>query len=322
MRAADLFSKSRTISLVIGLILVILVLPGAVSAASAVSARYVSSSIPSDMNAGQSYTVAVTMKNTGTMTWNEGSMIRLGGIGDGAGDAAKFGTARIKIAPGKSVLPGEQYTFTFTMRAPLTAGSYTPKYRMVWDGHQWFGSRVSKSVDVERGSVSAAPVSSAVNAQVVSSTIPPSMNAGLSYPVSVTMKNTGSIAWDETSMIRLGGVGDGAGDARQFGPSRICLPGRNPYPARSNYIFTFTMTAPATPRTYSPQYEMVWEGHQWFGSPTSQKVQVLGTSGSTVVIPAAQLIPAAQFSSNTRAGKVPIDCAVYRPVSFSRNDDI
>jgi PKD repeat protein len=308
MRAAKLFSKSRTISLVIGLILVILVLPGAVSAASAVSARYVSSSIPSDMTAGQSYTVAVTMKNTGTMTWNEGSMIRLGGIGDGAGDAAKFGTARIKIAPGKSVLPEEQYTFTFTMRAPLTAGSYTPKYRMVWEGHQWFGSRVSKSVDVERGSVSAAPVSSAVNAQVVSSTIPPSMNAGLSYPVSVTMKNTGSIAWDETSMIRLGGVGDGTGDARQFGPSRICLPAGTRVPPGSNYIFTFTMTAPATSRTYSPQYQMVWEGHQWFGSPTLQKVQVLGTSGSTEVNPAGSsgVIPAAQFSSNTRQGKYPL----------------
>ena len=44
------------------------------------------------MIAGQSYPVSVTMKNTGSMTWNEGSMIRLGASTDGSGDAAKFGT--------------------------------------------------------------------------------------------------------------------------------------------------------------------------------------------------------------------------------------
>ncbi len=125
------------------------------------------------MNAGQKYTVSITMKNTGTMAWNEASMIRLGAVGDASGDAYEFGPGRIKIPAGTSVLPGAEYTFTFTMTAPATAGYYTPKYRMVWEGQKWFGSRASKSIEVERGIVS----TSGVNAKVVSSTIPASMNA-------------------------------------------------------------------------------------------------------------------------------------------------
>jgi PKD repeat protein len=100
------------------------------------------------MNAGQSCTVTVTMKNTGRMAWDETNRIRLGGIGDGNGEAAKFGPARIGIPAGYRVLSGAQYTFTFTMTAPATPGSYTPKYRMVWEGNQWFGAQLPQIIKV------------------------------------------------------------------------------------------------------------------------------------------------------------------------------
>ena len=143
-----IFAKSRTISLLVGLILMALVLPGAVSAytTSSLNAQIVSVTIPSSMNAGQSYPVSVTMKNTGTMPWNEVSQIRLGGVVDAGADAAEFGLIRFTIPYGTSVLPGSQYTFTFTMTAPSTPGYYTPKYMMVWDGHQWFGARAARTI--------------------------------------------------------------------------------------------------------------------------------------------------------------------------------
>ena len=143
-----IFAKSRTISLLIGLLLVALVLPGAVSAASSVNAQLISTTIPSPMTAGQSYPVSVTMKNTGSMTWNEGSMIRLGASTDGSGDASKFAPDRIKIPSGTNVPAGAQYTFSFTMTAPATTGYYSPRYKMVWEGHQWFGDRATRSVRV------------------------------------------------------------------------------------------------------------------------------------------------------------------------------
>jgi PKD repeat protein len=100
------------------------------------------------MNPGEVYSVSVTLKNTGSVTWNEASGIRLGGIGDATGDAAKFSPTRITLPVGTHVYPGAQYTFTFTMTAPATEGSYTPKYRMIWEGYQWFGAQVPQPIQV------------------------------------------------------------------------------------------------------------------------------------------------------------------------------
>jgi PKD repeat protein len=125
-----------------------MVLPGAVSALSSVNAQFINDTIPATMNAGQSYFVSVTMKNTGSMTWTETDTIRLGTVNDASGDAYKFGPSRIKIPAGTSVRPGAQYTFSFNMTAPATAGTFAPVYRMVWDGHTWFGARAFQFVQV------------------------------------------------------------------------------------------------------------------------------------------------------------------------------
>ena len=120
-----LFAKSKTIGLLIGIVILTVILPGvaAASAASSPDAQYISDTIPAAMTAGQSYTVSVTMRNTGSTSWDEASMIRLGGVGDATGDAGKFGPTRIRIPAGTSVAPGLQYTFTFTMIAPARAST-------------------------------------------------------------------------------------------------------------------------------------------------------------------------------------------------------
>jgi PKD repeat protein len=145
-----IFAKSRTISLVIGLILLSLTLPGTVSALTTASlnAQVISTTIPSSMNAGQSYAVSVTMKNTGRTTWNTGSAIHLGGIGNDTGVAAQFGPYRIDIPAGINVRPNSQYKFTFTMTAPAAPGYYTPKYEMISDGYGWFGAKAAKTIRV------------------------------------------------------------------------------------------------------------------------------------------------------------------------------
>jgi YVTN family beta-propeller protein len=121
-----------------------------VSAAPAapLSAQYVSDTIPTTMTAGQSYPVSVTMRNNGMSTWNSTSKVRLGGVGDGSGDASKFGPTRINIATGTNVAPNASYTFNFIMTAP-TAGTYNPKYKMVKEGVTWFGQQLSKTVSVK-----------------------------------------------------------------------------------------------------------------------------------------------------------------------------
>jgi subtilisin family serine protease len=121
----------------------------AVSSIATVSnAAVVSNTIPATMTAGQKYTVAITMRNTGTTAWSEGDRIRLGAVGDGTGDAARFGAMRVTIPTGVSVAPGASHTFAFTMTAPATAGTYTPQYRMLQEGNRWFGETSPKAVQV------------------------------------------------------------------------------------------------------------------------------------------------------------------------------
>jgi hypothetical protein len=112
-----------------------------------VSSSLVSQDIPPAMTTGSQRTVSITFTNTGDIPWTEGDMIRLGAVGDYAGDAAGFGPVRVMIPAGVSVAPGNQYTFTFTMTAP-SAGTYNVQYRMVRDGTAWFGETAQRQVIV------------------------------------------------------------------------------------------------------------------------------------------------------------------------------
>lgn len=113
-------------------------------------AMVISNTIPDTMAAGERRDVSITVRNTGTLTWSEESRIRLGGVGDGRGDSAKFGSARFALPRGVSVAPGQEYTFTFTLKAPDTAGTYHPQYRMLEEWIQWFGETLSTTVQVVR----------------------------------------------------------------------------------------------------------------------------------------------------------------------------
>jgi RHS repeat-associated protein len=107
----------------------------ATAASSPNSATFISHSVPTSMVAGQSYSVSVTMQNTGTNTWTSASLYRLGS--QNPQDNGIWGTGRVALPA--SVAPGSQITFSFTVTAPATAGAYNFQWRMVQDGVMWFG---------------------------------------------------------------------------------------------------------------------------------------------------------------------------------------
>ena len=78
------------------------------------------------------------MKNTGTMPWSETDTIRLGTVGDYAGQAALFGPIRIQIPAGTTVAPGQTYDFSYTMTAPAAGEPILPSTR--WSGMATSGS--------------------------------------------------------------------------------------------------------------------------------------------------------------------------------------
>src|SRR5438552_180836 len=94
---------------------------------------------PSTMRPGQTAAVSVTLKNVGTTTWLPASTdpnpFRLGS--QNPQDNTNWGFSRVDLT--SSVPPGSQYTFSFTVTAPSTVGSYNFQWEMVQDGVSWFG---------------------------------------------------------------------------------------------------------------------------------------------------------------------------------------
>lgn len=73
--------------------------------------------------------VTVTMKNTGSVTWNKAANIKLGALGD----ASLFGPSRLELPAGVSVATGQQHVFKFDIKAPKTSKAYNIRYKMVKD---------------------------------------------------------------------------------------------------------------------------------------------------------------------------------------------
>jgi len=99
------------------------------------NAVFISQSVPSGMEAGQTYTVSVTMQNTGSTTWTNDANYRLGS--QNPQDNTTWGFNRVFLPA--VVAPGVQVTFTFNVIAPTTPSTYNFQWRMVQDAVEWFG---------------------------------------------------------------------------------------------------------------------------------------------------------------------------------------
>src|SRR5437899_1321124 len=108
------------------------------------SARFISQSVPTNMSAGSTYPVSVTMRNTGGTTWTAAHLYRLGS--QSPQDNSNWGMARVYLT--NDIAPGAEVTFNFTVVAPpgVQCGGrgrngthYGFQWRMVQDSVEWFG---------------------------------------------------------------------------------------------------------------------------------------------------------------------------------------
>lgn len=106
-------------------------------------AQVVAQSAPSQMTSGKSYTVSVTLKNTGTTTWKSADGYLLGA--QNPQDNQLWNGARVAL--GATVAPGQQYTFAFPVTAPAP-GSYSMQWKMLREFVDWFGATSSSPVTV------------------------------------------------------------------------------------------------------------------------------------------------------------------------------
>jgi len=104
------------------------------------------------------------------------------------------------------------------------------------------------------------------NAEIVVEGVSPTMFAGMSYPVAVSIRNTGSVAFDPVGpreyAYRLG-IRD-RGEEMVWGPARVELP--SPLAPGEMVTVPVILTAPPEPGLYEMEWRMVLEKVAWFGS--------------------------------------------------------
>jgi RHS repeat-associated protein len=222
-------------------------------------ASFINLSMPLNMVAGQSYDVAVSMKNSGNTTWQPGTW-KLGS--QAPQDNTIWGPNRVQLAA--PVGPGGSVAFFFTIRAPTTPGIYTYKWQMVQEFVEFFGA----STTVYQINVTAPPPPAPTlknGASLINLSVPLNMVTGQSYNVAVSMNNSGTTTW-QPGIWKLGS--QAPQDNTIWGPNRVQLAA--PVGPGSSVAFSFVVRAPTTPGIYTYKWQMVQEFVEFFGASTTE----------------------------------------------------
>ncbi|MEK6963010.1 MAG: CARDB domain-containing protein [Nanoarchaeota archaeon] len=85
----------------------------------------ITAKIPGTMNVGSSYTLMITVQNSGTTSWSKELGYKLAVL------ESNWGVSRVDLDYSESIAPGSSKTFTFSVVAPSTAGKYPLTVQMV-----------------------------------------------------------------------------------------------------------------------------------------------------------------------------------------------
>jgi hypothetical protein len=117
------------------------------------------------------------------------------------------------------------------------------------------------------------------NAQYISQSVPSTMVKGQTYPVSVTLENTGTNTWTATSGYRLGS--QNPQDNGIWGTGRVYLSAGDSIASGASKTFTFNVVAPNATGSYNFQWRMLRESVEWFGEYTPNLAITVVTSTTT-----------------------------------------
>ena len=216
-------------------------------------------------------TETLSFRNTGTKTWQRGvagSQVSLGVLGDSSaydamGMNAGWPSAnRVAVQNESTVAPGATATFTFSVRAPLAAGTVNMRLRPVVDGVAWLEDQ---GVFL--------PVTTIVNyhSAWVSQSAYPTLGAGqLSGPLQITFRNVGTEAWNKGTLgqeARLAINGDNtmwqALGVNWMSANRVAAQNEASVMPGATASFTFQVRAPSTPGVYAINLRPVIDGVVW-----------------------------------------------------------
>ena len=105
--------------------------------------------VPTSMTAGDTATVGVTMRNTGTSTWTDADGY---GLVSRTTPSGLWGLTAVPLPASASVAPDAKHTFIFTITAPTDPGDHTFQWQMDHNG-TGFGGVVNVTITVAEDNV-------------------------------------------------------------------------------------------------------------------------------------------------------------------------
>ena len=210
-------------------------------------------------------------RNTGTETWQRGVAGRQVNLGV-AGDSTAFadlGMAvgwlnanRVATTAESTVAPGSIGTFTFTLRAPATPGTYRLPLHPVVEGVQHLEDEGVYLVVVSDLGFHSAWVSQ--------SPYPTLQPGQTSTPLNLVFRNTGSQTWTRGVLGQEARLGINLDDAQWaslavnwVSANRVAVQNEPTVAPGAAASFTFQVRAPQTPGVYSLRLRPVIDGAWW-----------------------------------------------------------
>jgi uncharacterized protein YkwD len=215
--------------------------------------------------------VTMQFRNTGSKTWVRGSassQVVLGINRDSTAysamgmNAGWLSANRVAIQNEASVAPGAVATFTFSVKAPLAAGTVSMPLRPLVEGVTWLEDQgvylpVTTRVDY--------------HSRWVTQSAYPTLRAGqLSDPLSITFRNAGSHSWVKGILGQEARLGVNR-DNQMWAPlgvnwlsaNRVAVQTEAVVPPGAIGSFAFQVRAPSTPGLYAIHLRPVIDGVTW-----------------------------------------------------------
>jgi glucose/arabinose dehydrogenase len=240
-------------------------------AASGFHAAWVDQSPWPTLRPGATVSYTVHFRNTGDTTWQRGSPFRqvnlaVGGDSTAAADAGMavgwLSANRVATTSELSVAPNAIATFTFTLRAPSTPGTYRLPLHPVLEGVQHLEDEGVYVLVVSDPGYHSAWVS-----QSAYPTLQPGQVSG---PLAIVFRNTGTQTWTKGVLGQEARLAINQDDA-QWAPlgvnwlsaNRVAAQSESSVPTGGNATFTFQVRAPQTPGIYSLHLRPVIDATTW-----------------------------------------------------------
>jgi cysteine-rich repeat protein len=243
----------------------------------------VSHTVPTTMTPGTTYPVTVTVQNSGTQTWPASGF----SLHSRDTPTSLWNNTISNLT--SAVAPNGTTTFSFNIRAPATAGTYTFR-RQIFDSRAGVGvgffDLTNDCLNVPNIAVGGAAALNAAEV-VASRNVPAVLAPGEIREVTLVLENTGTQTWTSGGTYQL---------VSQSAPASLW--GVTARPVSSNVAagqqstFTFAITAPNVAGSYNFRWRMLEGASNFFGSTIDVPITV--DAGATPQLSAtvvSQVIP-------------------------------